>query len=169
MRPLCLASASYIPSNLVCYVTLPSRAQKKDRTSQGGRTIGRGFERKARDAIHHPSLSASWTSYHHSVSEPDRRVNHRQWQQLHDKSRLEFGRAWSFSANAGRQHDARPRSCQVDSTVFVWFVWGQAALQHPSSPDAQPLWRVGNGSMGSFGFHCGCRQLCESRQISRLT
>lgn len=34
---------------------------------------------------------------------------------------------------------------------------------------AQPLGRVGNDSMGSFGFHYGCRQLCESRQISRLT
>lgn len=40
---------------------------------------------------------------------------------------------------------------------------------NPSSPGAQPLWRVGNGWMGSLGSHCGCRQHCESRQISSLT
>lgn len=153
MRPLCLAYASYVPSNLVCYVTSPSRAQKKDRTSQGRHTIVRGFQRKARDAIHHPSLpviisGASWTSFCHSVAEPDKRVNHDESQHLHDKSRLEFGRARPFSTNAGQQHGARPRSCHLDCTISAWFVWGRAALQHPSSPDAQPLWRVGNGSMG---------------------
>ncbi|KAI7788456.1 hypothetical protein LA080_010789 [Diaporthe eres] len=94
---------------------VPRLCIKKDRTSQGGRTIGRGYERKARDAIHpprRPSPSLAVRDYlrselaillhHHSVSEPDKRVNHGEWQKLHDKSRLEFGRGRSFSANAGQ-------------------------------------------------------------------
>lgn len=35
--------------------------------------------------------------HYHSISESGKRVNHDEWQQLHDKSRLEFGRGRPFS------------------------------------------------------------------------
>lgn len=102
-------------------------------SEKGPNLTGRAYDRSrvwTERARCHPSLvvrdylrsELGILPHHHSISEPDKRVNHREWQRLHDKSRLEFGRGRLLSANAGQQHGARQRCCRLGSAVSVCFV-----------------------------------------------
>lgn len=176
MRPLCLASASYVPINLVCYVTSASRAQKKDRSF-----ADQPYDRSrlsTESARCHPSsvlvrdyLRSELDFFFSSTVYPSLASE----STTANSSTCMTGVGWNL-AEQGHSQPTQVNNMTLGRDpvisnllcLFVLFRVGLRCsillLQMPNRCGA-----VRNGCMRSLGFHCGCREHGESRRISRLT